>query len=608
MLRALLIAIDQYAGNVSSLEGCVADQQAWVMYLHAHCAPEALCLRTLTNEEATRENIINTFRQHLVQATEPGDTVLLVFCGHGATEPAPPAFDNYFSSRTMETTVCYDSRMPGGNDIADKEWASLLNELPDTIRLRVVFDACHSGSGTRNGPVNIGRARLWTDRRQHRDLSELLGFSSGHVKTYSVPSHAFFAACTATQVAWEHQGRGVFSKAILSVLATHGPGIKTGQLYQQLLQEMSGFLREQRPQLTLYGNVFPKDGFLEASPAVTKHWLPIRQVEGICYIPLGKIHGFADGDEITVFTTPAAEYPGETLKISRAGFQESIIDILPSNIKGGYWEGDAALEVMVADEELRQAAQTWFSTTRIALVGPHQSSSEWELKRETGLLSLYQINSDFRLLAVRGDDNQSVLGFWTAFQKIAHYQNLLSTSGRETDWQDKVGFELGILAKSKQVEWLPGFTHEFHFYPTTTGAYDVLPFRLRAWNHSNQALFFAVFLLTPDYGIHRLFADTSPVKAHTSTISVLEQEEGALLGVVNNSPPQVEDVLLLITSTVPLDPLWIVQGGINPYGGIVEAAPQRAVGRKQTSSFSVSASWTVQRISIQLVREKNNFY
>ena len=169
-LYGLLVGIDKYPGRVPDLRGCVNDIDAFAEYLQGQAAKgdfeePQLCL--LKSEAATREAIIKGFREHLCQAG-PDDIALFYYSGHGSQEQAPEEFWHLEPDRLNETLVCYDSREPGGWDLADKELAKLIHEVsrknPHTV---LILDCCHSGSGTRDGDV-AGTAvrKLATDTRQ----------------------------------------------------------------------------------------------------------------------------------------------------------------------------------------------------------------------------------------------------------------------------------------------------------------------------------------------------------------------------------------------------------------------------------------------------------
>ena len=149
-VRGLLVGIDRYVSPVPKLSGCVNDVRSFESYLNAQAAGTEACILTLCNEHATRDAIIAGFREHLIK-TEAGDVALFCYARHGSQEQLPPEFWHLEPDRLDETLVCYDSRSPGGHDLADKELAQLVDEVAaGGAHVVVILDCCHSGSGTRN--------------------------------------------------------------------------------------------------------------------------------------------------------------------------------------------------------------------------------------------------------------------------------------------------------------------------------------------------------------------------------------------------------------------------------------------------------------------------
>ena len=111
-IYALLVGIDDYPKPVTSLKGCINDVIAIEEYLESRVETEEfkLNLKTLRDEEATRQAIIDGFREHLCQANS-NDVALFYYSGHGSRENAPPEFWNFQPDKLNETLVCYDSRL-----------------------------------------------------------------------------------------------------------------------------------------------------------------------------------------------------------------------------------------------------------------------------------------------------------------------------------------------------------------------------------------------------------------------------------------------------------------------------------------------------------------
>ena len=146
---ALLVAIDTYPQPVRPLRGCTNDIARMEMFLRERITGERgeLKVRVLTNNEATRDAVIAGFREHLALADQQ-DVALFYFSGHGSQEPAPKEFWHVEPDHLNETLVCYDSRLPGQYDLADKELAKLIAEVAERHpHIVVVLDSCPFGLG-----------------------------------------------------------------------------------------------------------------------------------------------------------------------------------------------------------------------------------------------------------------------------------------------------------------------------------------------------------------------------------------------------------------------------------------------------------------------------
>ena len=151
-IYALLVGIDNYlVKSIPTLQGCVNDIKAIATYLETQVGNQWTLQspHILINEAATRQGIIDGFQQYLTQA-DSEDIALFYYSGHGGQEKAPPEFRHLEPDGLDETLVCYDSRTPESQDLADKELRYLLAQVAkNNPRTVVILDCCHSGSGTR---------------------------------------------------------------------------------------------------------------------------------------------------------------------------------------------------------------------------------------------------------------------------------------------------------------------------------------------------------------------------------------------------------------------------------------------------------------------------
>ena len=157
-LYAVLVGINEYhpETSVNHLKGCVNDVYAMSNFLidnFQYLDPE---ITLVLNKDATKKNLLITFEKQLGKAG-PEDIALFYYSGHGSYENTSPEFETYDSMNQNETLVCYDSRLRGHEDLADKEIAVLLERLDPTSQKILILDCCHTGSITRGELKGLSR-------------------------------------------------------------------------------------------------------------------------------------------------------------------------------------------------------------------------------------------------------------------------------------------------------------------------------------------------------------------------------------------------------------------------------------------------------------------
>ena len=149
--RALLIGIDDYR-TVSDLLGAPRqDVAAMRRFVAEDLGFETDRIRTLLDEQATRDNILANVRDWLVR----GERALLYFSGHGHQQPDENGDE---ADGFDETLVPYDATEEGGvanGMILDDEISEILAGA-EGVAIDLVVDACHSGTLTRSlaGPAD----------------------------------------------------------------------------------------------------------------------------------------------------------------------------------------------------------------------------------------------------------------------------------------------------------------------------------------------------------------------------------------------------------------------------------------------------------------------
>ncbi|MDZ8185773.1 MAG: caspase family protein [Nostoc sp. ChiSLP02] len=160
--RALLVGINDYL-KVNDfqwypLEGAVNDTQIQKELLINLFGFQSDNICILHDKEATRENILQAFEEHLIKWAQPGDVVVFHYSGHGSQVADP---DKIFEDGRVSTIVPINSYLPPGypnkggkvDDITGHTlW--LLMQAINTENVTFVLDSCYSG-GARKGILTV---------------------------------------------------------------------------------------------------------------------------------------------------------------------------------------------------------------------------------------------------------------------------------------------------------------------------------------------------------------------------------------------------------------------------------------------------------------------
>jgi Caspase domain len=335
---ALLVGINEYApaSKVNPLTGCINDINAYETFFrqqYKDFLKKDTDIKVLRNAEATYTNVINSFQTHLGQA-KAGDIALFVFCGHGAQELTAPEYKQFFPDGKGETLVCYDARLPTGQDLADKELAVLLNQLNQAAHIVCILDCCHSGSGTRD----IADMQFAGSRRvATKDIArpyETYFFANQYPKgaglTLPKSKHILLAACRADEEARELTNkRGFFSTFLIQTLENN-----IHQSYADLfmrcrigMENLGG--DAQHPQFDSYNGFEPSKKFLQPNSGTTISQLfPIafNQQKRAWEANIGAIQGLPTRankpSQLTVFEGTTRKGIATTQKV---GIQRSVV-------------------------------------------------------------------------------------------------------------------------------------------------------------------------------------------------------------------------------------------------------------------------------------------
>jgi len=369
--HALLVGIDDYPEPVRKLSGCVNDVRAMRGYLEGRVPAGDLALQVLTDREATRRRIINTFRSHLGNAKE-GETALFYYAGHGSQEQTPPLYAHSEPDGLDETLMAWDSRLQGGWDIADKELGVLIAEVAQRgAHVVVILDSCHSGTATRldiwprSGPTDV-RVRpaetFWFFAEGAGVAPELN--PDGGWRTLPQGKHVLLAACRPFEVAREsNRGnvrRGAFSYHLVETLKALGGAVSYRDLHKRVQILVSNdFSGGQVPQGDgdLEGILF--NGAVPERPPL----FYVRNVEDAGWkLDAGAVHAIQPGSELAVFRSGTTDFRRldqkiATVTVTEVGAAESVVQ----STNGRLPEGESALPAVLTKaplSRLRVALET----------------------------------------------------------------------------------------------------------------------------------------------------------------------------------------------------------------------------------------------------------
>ncbi|AFZ24339.1 alpha/beta hydrolase family protein,Caspase domain-containing protein [Cylindrospermum stagnale PCC 7417] len=389
-IYALLVGIDEYDPAsiplIPTLKGSVNDIKAVAAFLRERIAKDIgwqLIEPTnqpwiLTNQQATRQAIINGFQQHLCNA-DSDDVVLFYYAGHGAEERAPEEFWHLEPDRLNKTLVCYDSRTEDSRDLADKELTYLISKVAQKHpHILTILDCCHSGLGTsdlspektvRRSPID------WRERPlnsfifadDQTALDELLTANRDQ-KQQTQSQHIIFSACKNYELAKEYrtedgQFRGAFSDFLLQTLERTNGSITYQDLARNIHTLVNSKLKDQSPQVTASDIAALAKPFLGGAISKSPEYFTLNysQNDQSWVIDGGSLHGLPQpgngGDTLLAFF--AVGTTSEQLQQLSAAVGEAQVKQVLSQ--------KSLVEIINAGESLSVTETYWAVVTNLPL-------------------------------------------------------------------------------------------------------------------------------------------------------------------------------------------------------------------------------------------------
>jgi len=182
-----------------------AGDVAGILTSDAYCGYRAENVHLLLDEQATLARIRTALRA-VAEASQPNDTVVIFFSGHGAR------LGNSASRHSVLSPVEFDLRTPGITGLSETEFSSALRRIP-AQRLLVLIDACHSGGAASFKASEQGEGlRLGYSEKSLARLAEGTG-------------RVLIASSRATEISLvlDNARNSVFTSKLLEALRGEGP-------------------------------------------------------------------------------------------------------------------------------------------------------------------------------------------------------------------------------------------------------------------------------------------------------------------------------------------------------------------------------------------------
>ena len=541
-IYALLVGIDEYVSPVPPLKGCVNDITAVKEYLEGRLVTDGyqLHLRTLFNQEATRQAIIDGFRQHLCQASSE-DVAFFYYAGHGSREESPEAFWILEPDRLDETLVCYDSRRPGSWDLADKELAKLIAEVAEkNPHIAIIMDCCHSGSGTRGdleGETAVRKAPI--DRRKRPLESFIFSLAqadqlSGTRTPQEDPTgwtlprgkHIFLAACRDSELAKEYTGdgqrRGAFSYFLLDTLKKTNGSLTYRDLFKRTNALIRSFVAAQSPQIEatelkdldqpfLGGVLAPRTPYFTVSHHKDHEWV----IDG------GAVHGIPQpsGGQTTELALFPFDRPSEQLRQLKAAIGEAeVIEVMPqlSRVRiSGVGDEDPQMTfkavvtslplppkgILIAGEEagvqLAGAALQEQSSLYVREVSRSEEAEFKLLARDRQYLITRPADDRTLVAQIQGYTPATALQAIQRLEHIARWTNIAELSSPATSRIRPDAVQMVIERDGQELQ-----DDQLRLeYRQENGKWKQPNFKIKLKNTSNEALYCALLDLTDRYKV-----------------------------------------------------------------------------------------------------------
>jgi len=626
-LHALLVGINTYPveTGVTGLDGCVNDVMIMEAFIRLNYQGLHPLISLLKNEEATRLNLIDSFRSNLTKKAKAGDTVLFYYSGHGSYNPTSTIFKKFDPKAQDETLVCYDSRLPGGYDLADKEIAVLLSEIPAGVHVVVVADSCHAATISRSGtPVPPYYKKRFTSKpadMMERPIESYLdgpgNFYHEQViseKPITIPKskHLVIAACGRHEEALETmEQRGLFSTMIMDALKEN-KSISYARLFSKIRHGLSRYPDPQTPVLHTHEGFNPNTIFLrgEEESAVSRY--PVRYINKRWRIPFGAIHGLPvdhNGEiEIGIYKETDQKTLVTNATIQKVCLKESLLtitdDLNPRQMYSGKIQSFSMPLLIGLKGETSNIAklESIYKTmsSPFLAIDPTAINAPYFLSIESDGLKIYNAENEL-IHGCKSVDEIGVRYIVKILEQIEGWERIAGLKNPQT----KISGDIEITFVDKKQDEEPIEHHDtgsitLNFPKSADDPHNEYgnPFEIKVRNIGQRPYYIALLFLDASYQISTFY--NCQLLGADKKWYTIDDERSLFIDQLEWN--EVTDIFQLLVSTEPFDDYTFQQTGFSR-GEIKEdllLIRGAKAARKRTES-----DWCTKTITVNSIRKES---
>jgi len=260
--QALLVGINDYNG-FNDLQGCINDVTNVRSVLKTYFGYTNDDIRVITDSRATKVNILFRLNK-MVKSAENGDSLIFHYSGHGSQirdREGDELKDH------MDEIICpYDMNWEDGF-ITDDMLREILNKLKQGVKMEILLDSCHSGTGTRDifpdamadfESVNLVKSRFLSppvdiECRHQGDEDKMKPIKSFRTDKEIILNHVLWAGCkdsqTSADALIDGNYNGAFSYYFCKHVRENGGKISRADLFTRVKNSLRYNRYSQVPQL-----------------------------------------------------------------------------------------------------------------------------------------------------------------------------------------------------------------------------------------------------------------------------------------------------------------------------------------------------------------------